>query len=80
MAITFVVENNPGVRGQGRYQMRNDWNDDIERRSNDLVELVGHAFKYSAYQHSDLKFNLADEDMAKLADALEHDTGFVFDF
>lgn len=73
--VKFIVERTPSnVRGLDKYQMRNDWNDDVKFRSDDLPGLAARAFKYCANQDDELVFDLLQDDYATLAKALGSDT------
>ena len=69
--VTFVVEKAPySATRRGRFQMRNEFNDDVKRRGDNPVDLVRYALEYSAYQGTDVRVDLPREDMARVAKRL----------
>jgi hypothetical protein len=69
--VTFVVERNYGAGAS--FQMRNEFNERVKRRSADVVELVAFAAEYCAYQDCDFRVDVETGDFAELAASMGRD-------
>lgn len=63
--VTFVVE-----RHKRKWQMRNDFNEDVKYRAIDLGEVMEYALDYCSWQNCDFRLDIDSEDVKNAAKLL----------